>query len=235
VKIKAYFSPCHFVSFFERCDTISALEHCKRWGSFFVSEGAKVPDNYLEMVEMQWKTECGEVATHQRRIVNITVGLRGTETRFEFHFFGGVLPTCEFGFVHGEIGIEDDWLKRVLELNLADVVEAPPPGLNDQFQISGRVWSLYLHLKLEDNQGWRQRRPSDVGVADATSEDLSSVLKQEFGENVLSFRYPFEIDAMNDWLTNQDSKINPRIESALARLLSHRKISMSTWLKRRTH
>jgi hypothetical protein len=234
MKTKAFFYPYRFDSFLKRWNTSVVRSYCESWGRFLNSQNIAVPSTYLDEIDTKIVEDSHSKLPYQRWVLSMTVFQMNVQRRFEFHFFGGVLPSCKCGFVRDDgVQLGDIALNQILDLKLADVMELPVPGTDDEVRITGSAWALYLQLKLEANQDWSGWHWSDVVASSELAPKTLSALAEEFGQEVISFKYPSEIEKMNDWLARCDSEMKPQTEEALALLISYKKVSMKAWRKLR--
>lgn len=234
MKNKAYFSPYLFNSFFDRWDATDILAHCERWGRFLSRQGIILPVDYLDMLNAQIRRNSASKSPRQRWILQIPVSFGHEQTRMEFHFFGGILPNCDSGFVQSQaVQFENPVFVQMLNLKLADVIELPLPSMDDEILLMGSSWALYLRLKVAACRDWQGWHWSDISAPPEIAAKTLSVLTEEFGQEVLSFKYPSEIKRIDEWLVKCDSEMKPQTEEALALLFSYKKVSMKAWRKLR--
>src|SRR5437762_343274 len=125
---KAYFSPYLFTSFFGRLETGVIAARCELWGQFLSSHGIRFPTDCIDAIEKQLKDKTTAAQSDKRLVLRIPHSKLNRQTHFEFQFFSALLPTCQCGFVHGNMNFENDTIMEILEQGLADVMNLPVFG-----------------------------------------------------------------------------------------------------------
>jgi hypothetical protein len=229
--MKAHFSPYCFNSFFKCCDSATVNTYYENWGRFLETQNFAVQSISAYAIDSKFKAGFSD-SSNQQCILNMAVSQAKVQGCLEFHFCGGVLPSCKCGFLRtSRIRLDDHVLSQILDEKLASVIEFPVSGATKEVQIEGFAWALYLYLKLTALPGWGGWHLSNVNRSPASR--VFSALEGEFGFELLKFTYPGEVETMNKWLAECDSKMKPQTEEVLSQALSQERVSIKTWRKLR--
>jgi hypothetical protein len=229
--MKAYFSSYLFTSFFDRLDAEGIAAQCKLWGQFLRARGIRFVPDYLDVIERETRDRTPVAQCQKRLVLTIQDSRLSTQgqTRFEFQFFSALLPTCQCGFVHGDVNLEHDVIMTVLERGLADVMILPALSSSNEIAQMGSAWALYLDLKINAALGRKRWQHTRRGAASEVARGMIKSLKNEIGQEVRRFSYPSDVEVLNEWLGKCDSQLGSNTMDALAELLSGTKISIKEW------
>jgi len=226
--MKIYFSPYLFTTFLSGYGEAVAREHFARWIDFLSANAVVVPMAYQDLIDLQFQEAPAQL--YPRLFLSVPVEVDHVVRNFECRYVGGVMPSCQGGFVDGgAIRLSEVIIDRTLDAGVANVVESPVAGGSGEIRVAGLAWALYLYWKLERIDGWNKRKWASITGGDAAFARLIDCLRREIGEDRMAFVWRSESEDLKEWLSSCDLRLSGAMVSALEDVLSRTELSLVKW------
>lgn len=228
--MKVHYLPLYMISYLPEYDRAIFTSRFKEWIAFLRSQEMLAPPNCSELIQQQ--ITAGEQSSFSRQILKLPISLGSGTCNFELILYGGIQPSCSGGFVQcTSLRFTEKILDEIVKLALADVLVFAASGATDKVRVLGSAWGTYLYLKLDKLQPDSEKRRSKVRPSATVTTTFLATIKEEIGNETMSYTWPDDVPKINSWLAEHDARMSSTLKETLMQILFSAGLSLEQWQK----